>query len=91
MSESIQISKQARSVKDCMYLFWRRDGVVGIVTGLWSACSGVQFTPGTRDFPLLHSVQTGSGAYPAWVDPGVFLLRSKSNQGVKLIHLRSAR
>jgi len=50
-----------------MYLFWRRDDVFGIVTGLWSARPGVQFTPGTKRFssppkcrPVLEPTQPGS-------------------------------
>jgi hypothetical protein len=37
----------------------KRDSSVGIVM------AGVRFPAGTRDFSLLHSVQTGSGAHPA--------------------------
>jgi hypothetical protein len=41
-----------------------RDSSVGVATGY--GLDGWGSIPGTgRDFPLLHSVQTGSGAHPA--------------------------
>jgi hypothetical protein len=44
------------------FLEWSRESSVGIATG-WTA--EVRFPAATRDFPLLHNVQTGAGAYPA--------------------------
>jgi hypothetical protein len=38
-----------------------RDSSIGIATGK----AGVRFPARARDFPLLHSVQTGSGAHPS--------------------------
>jgi hypothetical protein len=44
-----------------------RDSSVGIATGYGQACRriGVPISAGTRDFSLLHSAQTDSGAHPA--------------------------
>jgi hypothetical protein len=54
-----------------------------IVTG-WTA--RVQFPGGGRDFCLLHSVQTGSGAHPASCTMGMgsFFLRGKAAGDVKV-------
>jgi hypothetical protein len=44
----------------------RRDGSVGIATGygLWAGGTGFDSSQ-KQDFPLLHSIQTGSGVHPA--------------------------
>jgi hypothetical protein len=42
-----------------------RDSSVDIVTG-YGLEDGVQLPAGARDFSVLHSIQTGSGAYPAF-------------------------
>jgi hypothetical protein len=45
-------------------LFLSRDSSVGIATG-WCWTDGIKFPTEAREFSLLHSVQTGSGAHPA--------------------------
>jgi len=43
---------------------WSRGIVVGTLTRLQAGRSLVRIPVDTRDFSLLHYVQTGSGAYP---------------------------
>jgi hypothetical protein len=48
--------------------------------------TGVRFPTGERDFSLLHSVQTGSGAHPASYPMGTggYFPEGKAARGVKL-------
>jgi hypothetical protein len=47
-------------------LIWRRDIIVGIVTGLRAGLPGFGIRAGRKDFSFLQSVQTGSEAQPAF-------------------------
>jgi hypothetical protein len=65
------------------------DSSVGIATD-WTA--GVRFPVGARDFPILHSVETGSGAHSAShpvVIVGSFCTRQRSGRSTMLQARRS--
>jgi hypothetical protein len=44
-----------------------QDSVFRVMTGLWAGCLGIviQFLAEAKHFPLLHSLQMGSGVHPA--------------------------
>jgi hypothetical protein len=69
-----------------------RDGSVGVTAGYEQDGRGIEvwFTAGARDFPLLHSFQTCSGAHVAscLTDTGRHFPGEKMVRGLKLaIHL----
>jgi hypothetical protein len=75
---------------------WSQDSSVSIVTpyGMDGGGNDVVFLPGTRDFSLLHSVQTGSESHPAFfpIGNGACFPGGKADGGVQLttqFHLMS--
>jgi hypothetical protein len=65
------------------YYFWSQDISVSIVT---SCTAGVQFPTGAKDFSLIHSIQTGSWAHPAFCTVGTkdSFLRGKAASSAKV-------
>jgi hypothetical protein len=57
-------------------------GGIGIATG-WTA--GVRFRAKLRDFSLFHSVETGSGSYPALYPMGIAAL--SPGRGTDQLHI----
>ena len=62
----VKINNLIRLYYSELRFMWSRGIVVGTETRLRAGRSVVRIPVYTRDFSLLHKVQTGSGAYPAY-------------------------